>query len=111
MDYKLLVTTLVGAFTFPFMIQMAWGRMVKEWGAAGGFVAALFIVGTTWALNHGFGLMHQSGNAWVDMGLAAGVGCFVATATNGGSVKKGLKPVLYALVGGLLAGLVVSLIW
>lgn len=104
-----IITTFVGAMTFPLMIELAWGKLVDEFGTAGGFMAALFIVGTVWALNHHVGLIHQSGE-WVDMGLAAGVGIFVSGSIKGGNVAKGLKVAGYAVIGAVIAGYVLSLL-
>lgn len=104
-----IVTTFVGAMIFPLMIDLGWGKMVDNWGPAGGFAAAAFIVGGTWALNHHVGMIFQTG-AWVDMGLAAGVGLFVSSAIKGGDVPKGLETALYALIGALLAGFILSLL-
>lgn len=84
--------------------------MVDNWGPIGGWVAAAMIVGTIWTLNHGVGLMTQTGDAWVDMGLAAGVGVFVASAARGGKIGKAKVNLLAALVGGILGGLILSFI-
>ncbi len=108
MTFQQALATFAGGFIFPFMIHLGWGRMVEKFDAKGGFFAALLIVGTTWSLNHGFGLVHQSSEVWVDMGLAAGIGIFVATALEGGEVKPGLKFALYAIIGGLLGGFIIS---
>lgn len=52
--------------------------------------------------------MSQSGDVWVDMGLAAGVGVFVASAARGGKVGKATNNIFAALVGGILGGLILS---
>ena len=104
------IATVVGAFIFPFVIRLMWGKMVENWGPIGGWVAAAMIVGTIWTLNHGVGLMTQSGDAWVDMGLAAGVGVFVASVARGGKANKATTNILAAIVGGLIGGLILSFI-
>ena len=104
------IATVVGAFIFPFVIRLTWGKMVEHWGPIGGWVAAAMIVGTIWTLNHGVGLMTQSGDAWVDMGLAAGVGVFVASVARGGKANKATTNILAAIVGGLIGGLILSFI-
>ena len=104
------IATIVGAFIFPFVIRLMWGKMVEHWGAIGGWMAASMIVGTIWTLNHGVGLMTQSGAVWVDMGLAAGIGLFVASAARGGKVGEATNNLLAALVGGILGGLILSFI-
>lgn len=102
------IATIVGAFLFPFTIRLMWGKMVEHFGVIGGWMAAGFIVGTAWAINHGTGLIVQSGDVWVDMGVAAGVGLLVASAVRGGKIDKAIPNILAAILGGLLAGLVLS---
>lgn len=110
MTLPLAIATVAGGFIFPFLIRLLWGKMVEEWGAIGGYMAAGFIVGTTWTLNHGVGLMYQSGAAWVDMAFAAGTGLFIASALSGDSVPKGLVNVFFSVVGGVIGGLILSFI-
>lgn len=107
MPSNYIVTTIAGAFIFPFLIRLVWGKMVEHWGPIGGYMAAGFIVGTTWCLNHGFGLINQTG-AWVDMAYAAGVGLFVASAVSGDHVGKGLVNAFFAIIGGVLGGYILA---
>lgn len=104
-----IITTLAGAFIFPFVIRLVWGRYVAETGIVGGILAGGFIVGTTWMLNHGVGLIFQSGTAWVDMAFAAGPGLFVASALAGDDVGKGAVDFLFAIIGGILAGVIITM--
>lgn len=105
------ITTMVGAALFPLMIRLVWGRFVDDIGPLGGLLAAGFIVGLMWLVNHGIpsgGLIFQTG-AWVDMGLAAGVGCLTADLLTSDHKFAGALPkILAAILGGLLAGLVLS---
>ncbi|MBL1230451.1 hypothetical protein IW492_14555 [Enterococcus sp. BWB1-3] len=105
------IATFCGGFLFPFVIRMAWGKMVEKWGPVGGWMAALFIVGTIWCINHGIAtpMITQSGAAWVDQGLAAGVGVWVASALVGGNIKKSFPNIIAAVSGGVLGGLLLSL--
>lgn len=102
------IATIAGGFLFPFLIRLTWGKLVDHFGPIGGWMAAGFIVGTTWAINHGTGLIFQSGSVWVDMGLTAGVGLLVASALRGGKVSKAMPNVVAALVGGIIGGLLLS---
>ena len=111
MNIYLAIATVVGAALFPFIIRLVWGHFTDEFGTFGGFLSALFIVGVMWALNHGYthinggGLIHQTG-VWVDMGTAAGVGLLVASVLQ---VDKYTKTnLLGALLGGLIAGLIIA---
>lgn len=103
------IATIVGAAIFPFLIRLLWGKLVENFGPFGGFMAAGWIVGTTWCLNHWTGMITQSADgAWVDMGLAAGIGLLVASVLRGGKFGKAVPNVVAAIVGGVLGGLVLS---
>lgn len=106
MAFPKIIATISGGFIFPFLIRLVWGKLVENFGPIGGWLAAGFIVGTTWTLNHGVGLIYQSGGAWIDMAWAAGTGLFVASALSGDNVGKGLSMVLNAIIGGVLGGFI-----
>ena len=108
MSSSAIITTLAGGFIFPFLIRLLWGKMCEHWGAAGGYVAAGFIVGTAWTLTHGVGFIVQSGGAWVDQAFAAFTGLFVASAMSGDNVGKGLVNALFAIIGGVIGGFILS---
>ncbi|OEF99173.1 hypothetical protein BHF71_09835 [Vulcanibacillus modesticaldus] len=108
MTFQTFVTTFAGAFIFPFLIRLLWGKMVENWGAIGGWMAAGFIVGTSWTLNHGVGFIYQTGPVWVDMAWAAGAGLFVASLASGDSAKKGFKNLSFAIIGGIIGGFILS---
>lgn len=110
MTWQLAVGTFVGAFLFPFLIRMLWDLFVEKHDVIGGALAATFIVGLMWAVNHGLDtpFIHQTG-AWIDMGFAAGVGVWTATVVKGAKPGKSLPVVLSAIVGGILGGWVISL--
>lgn len=105
------VATFVGSFIFIFFIRMAWGKMVEVWGPIGGWMAAAFITGTVWTLNHGINtpMIYQTGSAWIDMGMAAGIGGWIATACLGANKRKSIKNVSAAILGGLAGGALLSL--
>ena len=54
-------------------------------------------------------MITQSGSAWVDQGLAAGVGVWVASALTGGSKLKSAKNVMAAVSAGIVGGYILSL--
>lgn len=107
MTLTLALATIVGGFLFPFYIRLIWGKLVENFGPIGGFMAALFIVGTVWAINHGTGMITQTGG-WIDMGFAAGIGLLTASVVRGGSFAKAVPNLVAAVLGGALAGLVLS---
>ncbi len=104
------ITTFIGAFFFSFAILLFWGRLVDKMGPKGGWIAALTITGTFWLLNHGMAkpLIQQTG-VWVDMGLAVGVGCWVASAYLGGNIKKSQKNIATAVLAGFFGGIILAL--
>lgn len=110
MSGQAIITTICGAFIFPFIIRLMWGKFVEAGGIIGGFVAALAIVGTIWILNHGIKnhLIVQSGAVWIDMAWPAAIGVFTASVIAGGKIKKSLVNVGAALVGGILCGIVLA---
>lgn len=109
MTLPLMLATVAGGFLFPFLIRLMWGKLVDNFGPFGGWMAALFIVGTTWAINHGAGMITQGdGGAWIDMGFAAGFGLLTASVVRGGSFAKAVPNLVAAVVGGVLGGLILS---
>jgi len=112
-----------GAFMFPFLIILVWGRMVRAWGPIGGWMAAGFIVGSVWMINHalpgvGFGtemttasgLIWQSGDAWIDMAWAAGIGLWIGSTVRGASLGRSLPTLIAAVLGGIFGGVILSFI-
>lgn len=106
MDINNIISTIVGGFMFPFLISMLWGKLVEAFGPIGGWMAAAFVVGTMWSLNHGVGMIFQSGTAWVDMAWAAGTGLFLADVIGGKKINYSL--VLAGIVGGIIGGFFLS---
>lgn len=117
------LTTMFGGFMFPFLVSLLWDRMVDSWGPIGGWMAAGFIVGSIWMVNHalpgvGFGteqttvsgLIVQSGDAWIDMAWAAGIGLWIGSTVNGKSLGKSLPTVFAAVLGGAFGGIMLGLI-
>lgn len=111
MTLGLALTTMVGGFLFPFAIRMMWGKMVDTWGPIGGWMAAAFVVGTVWTINHGLGqpLIYQTG-AWVDMAWGAGIGLLAATIVLGGKLSKAWSNIFAAILGGVIGGFLLALI-
>ena len=105
MTVQNIITTLAGAFIFPFMIRLLWGKFVEDFGSIGGWMAAGFIVGTAWTINHGVGLIVQTG-AWVDMAWAAGTGLFLADVFAGKKING--STILAGILGGIIGGFFLS---
>ena len=133
-----IVTSIFGAFCVTFAVLMCWPKLVKDFGPIGGFLAAAFIIGTCWIINHKlpgfgfmtglatdslgnmmqFGLIHQGlrGAApWVDMGFGIAIG-FVTfdlfTAQKGSRValaKEAFPRWLTIIAGGIAGGVLAGL--
>ena len=108
MTLNTIISTIAAGFLFPFLISMMWGKMVEAWGPIGGWMAAGFIVGTTWALNHGIGMLWQSGASWIDMAWAAGIGLMLADLFAG--KKFNTTTVLAGILGGIIGGFILSIV-
>lgn len=133
-----ILTSIFGAFAVTFTVLMCWPKLVKDFGAIGGFMAAALIIGTFWIVNHklpGFGfstgllldadsqpmqfsLIHQGdrGSApWVDMGWAIAIGFVVVDvlgAPKGSRVsllKEAFPRWIVILLGGIAGGVLVGL--
>ncbi len=135
------ITTIFGGFCVAFAIVICWPKLVETYGAVGGMIGGSVIVATFWLLNHKlpgigiapncidhpeggiqqFGLIAQGfrGAApWVDMGLAVGVGMWVASyfdarkqADNSlGLIAESAPRLFCVLLGGALGGAIVALI-
>ena len=106
MTLNQIISKIAGGFIFPFMIGMIWGKLVEAFGPIGGWMAGGMIVGTAWTLNHGIGMIYQSGAAWLDMGWAAGIGLMAADVFAGKKIDWSM--VLAGIVGGLIGGFILS---
>lgn len=112
MTLKLALETMFGAFLLPFFARTFWGKMATRWGAIGGYTAAVVIVGTIWAINHGKGnpMIHQTGTVWIDMAWTAAIGLFAASVISGGKIRKSIPTIFAAVVSGILGGYILTLI-
>lgn len=115
MTTQQIITTMVGGFIFPFLLQIVWGQFTGNYGLIGGALSAGFIVGTTWVLNHGiathFVIQGAGAAPWIDMAWAAAFGCFTESIVTGGakaSVGKALPMILCAVIGGVIGGFIIS---
>lgn len=105
------ITTFLGALIIAFVVRICWGKMVEIWGPLGGWMAAAFITGPIWLLNHGLGkpFINQSSSIWVDMGLAVAVGVWIASAKSGLSIKESYTNIGAAVIGGIIGAFILSL--
>lgn len=122
-----IATTIAGGFILAFLVSMCWGPLVEKFGPAGGWMAAGFIIGTVWLVNHGLpgngilgitanakiipsGLIVQGDNApWVDMAWAAAIGTFANGIYNGGKLSKSLPTLIAVILGGIVGGVILGI--
>lgn len=104
------ITTILGGFLLPFAILLIWGRLVVRLEPLGGWLAAALIIGPIWYLNHGMlvPLIAQQGPVFIDMGFATAIGVLVYGLTRGITVQAHRRNLLTVLLGGGLAGLILS---
>lgn len=110
MTMQLAFSTVIGGAVFAFLCNFVWGKLVDNFGPIGGWLAGGCLVGTTWALNHGIGLITQSGTIWMDMAIAASVGALVCSTMNGGKLRKAVPTLCGAILGGTIAGFALAFI-
>jgi len=133
------VTTVFGAFCVTFAVIICWGKLVEDFGPIGGMLAAGFIIGTFWLMNHKlpgfginpeliadpaggvkqFGLIYQGfrGTApWVDMGTAIGFGTWIgglyeiSRGERFRAAVESLPRVGAAILGGIIVGAITGLV-
>lgn len=90
-----------------------WGTFAEKYGIAGGWMAAVIIIGPMWFMNHFIGLIpNEDGAAFVDMGLGVGIACFMRDAFKLGvsSAVESVPTLLLVAVGAVIGGLVAAAI-
>ena len=134
-----IITSIFGAFCVTFAVLICWPKLVKDFGTIGGFLAAAFIIGTCWIINHKlpgfgfmtglatdsfgdmmqFGLIHQGlrGAApWVDMGFAIGIGfvtfdlLMAKKGNRGALIKEAFPRWMTIIIGGVAGGILAGLV-
>ncbi|MCD8042697.1 MAG: hypothetical protein LUH10_06495 [Tannerellaceae bacterium] len=133
-----IITSIFGAFAVSFTVLLCWPKLVNDFGAKGGFIAAAVIIGTFWIVNHklpGYGfstgllmdannlpmqfsLIHQGarGSApWIDMGWAIAMAFVVLDlmtapkGTKAGLFKEMIPRWCVIILGGIAGGILVGL--
>ncbi|HEY3320513.1 MAG TPA: hypothetical protein VGP72_08610 [Planctomycetota bacterium] len=133
------LTTIFGGFCVTFTLILCWGKLVEDFGPMGGGLAAAFIVGTFWIVNHklpGFGINpeclkdadgvmkqfglvyqgYQGNSPWVDMGTTICIGLWVfglCEAKKGekmAAAKESAPRVLACVLGGAIGGAILGLV-
>lgn len=101
----------LGFMCVGLLVSGVWGLFSSAYGILGGWLAALFIIGPMWFMNHHMGLIpNEDGAAFVDMGLGVGVACLMKDVfVNGASTGVDALPTLLLVaVGATIGGIVVA---
>ncbi len=89
-------------------VGSVWGAFAGKYGIAGGWFAALILIGPLWFMNHYVGLITNEGDgSFVDMGLGIGVACFMRDAFKLGvsSTMESLPTLLLVATGAVIGGI------
>lgn len=134
-----ILTTIFGSFCVTFAVIICWGKLVEDFGAFGGMMAAGMIIGTFWLLNHKlpgfginpetikdtagqtmqFGLIQQGARGaapWIDMGWGIAMGLLVCGIMDSkrsqrtSLIKEAIPRIFIVSLGGLVGGAFVGLI-
>lgn len=103
----------LGYFLASIIINGGWGFFVDKFGLMGGYLAAFFLTGFMWYINHYLGLIkHDKDSAFIDMGLGVGI-CLVTKGyiVNGlSSISSSIPTFVYVAIGAMLGGYVAVVI-
>lgn len=65
---------MLGYMIAGMIVMSVWGGFAAPYGIAGGYIAAIIIIGPMWFMNHYVGLIDNAdGDAFVDMALGIGI--------------------------------------
>lgn len=105
------IRSTIGYMIAGMIVMSVWGAFADAYGIAGGFFAAVIIIGPMWFMNHYLGLIkHDADSAFVDMGLGIAIcGIFRDAFLNGFSgITDSLPTILLVIVGASLGGWVAA---
>ncbi|MBB6216317.1 hypothetical protein HNQ80_002416 [Anaerosolibacter carboniphilus] len=108
------IRTMIGGGIAGIFVMSVWGKFADSYGIAGGWIAALIIIGTMWFLNHHIGILHNpEEGAWVDMALAIGVCGTLRPVFSAGSITPlidSIPTLIVVILGGLAGGITAAMI-
>lgn len=100
--------SIIGGFIAATLISGGWGVFTEKLGDIGGILAAAILVGTMWFLNHYIGLIpNKKNSAFVDMGIAIGVGCIVRDVIKVKDIQEvvaSMPTLIFVILGGCIGG-------
>jgi len=97
----------IGAMIVGALVYGIWPEMWKSYGIAGGWFAAVIIVGLCWFMNHWLGLFSNCERTlWVDQGLAIAAGGVAWAIVRFGADFGACVPTLCLVaIGGTIGGI------
>jgi hypothetical protein len=98
--------SVIGYCIAGMIVMSVWGPLSGKYGLMGGVLAAFFIIGPMWYMNHYVGLIdHEDDSAFVDMGLGIAIcGTMRDFFMNGSSALLDSLPTLLLVAVGAVAG-------
>lgn len=95
-----------GYFLAAIIINACWGLFTNKFGILGGYLAAFFLTGSMWYINHYLCLIkHEDDSAFVDMGLGIAICLFTkGYILNGINSIMSSIPTLICIAIGAMAG-------
>ncbi|MFZ5969270.1 MAG: Lin0368 family putative glycerol transporter subunit [Bacillota bacterium] len=103
------LSTIIGGAIAGIFVMSVWGKFAESYGIAGGWFAALIIIGTMWFLNHHIGILHNPPEgAWVDMALAIAVCGTLRPVFSAGSLSPlidSMPTLVVVIIGGIAGGI------
>jgi hypothetical protein len=108
------IRTMIGGGIAGIFVMSVWGKFAESYGIAGGWAAALIIIGTMWFLNHHIGILHNpEEGAWVDMALAIAVCGTLRPVFSAGSITPlidSIPTLTVVILGGVAGGITAAMI-
>lgn len=97
------------------LVMSLWDGYIEPYGIAGGFFAAVIVIGPMWYMNHQKGLIYdEPGSGFLDMGLGIGfAGIFRDFFLNDMDFELLIDTIptfLLVIIGAIIGGVVVGLI-
>lgn len=94
------------------LVMSIWDGLAGPYGIAGGYAAAIILIGPLWYLNHNIGLINNKpGDAFVDMALGigiAGIARDIFLADSMSIIIDTIPTFVLVALGGILGGICVA---
>lgn len=107
--------SVIGYCIAGMLVMSVWDGFAIPYGIAGGFFAAVLIIGPMWYLNHYRGLIYDApGSGFVDMGLGIGIAGiardFFLNNMDFGLLADTIPTFLLVILGAIIGGVIAAMI-